>query len=138
MSADDILDAIARKHDRCAFIREITVTDDTALTVWRNDDTATLAEHPGTIVSRRIDALMLDGGGARTAIEVKISRADFARESDAKRDPWRRVTNRFVYATWLCGHGIHHYNRWRRMPYGVTYRACICGRLHPQDAGRLT
>ncbi|AZG43468.1 hypothetical protein D7316_00033 [Gordonia insulae] len=39
---------------------------------------------------------------------------------------------------WLCGHGIHHYNRYRRMPYGVTYRACICGRLHPHDAGRLT
>ena len=49
--------------------------------------------------TRRIDGLMLDGGGTRTAIEVKISRSDFLRETEEKRRPWRKITNRFIYAT---------------------------------------
>ncbi|WP_214514949.1 hypothetical protein [Rhodococcus sp. WY5] len=30
---------------------------------------------------------------------MKISRADFLRESEEKRRPWRKITHRFVYAT---------------------------------------
>lgn len=51
---------------------------------------------------RRIDALMTQsknkyGEYPRTAIEVKVSRADFRRESDEKRRQWQKVTHRFVY-----------------------------------------
>lgn len=108
MKADGILDAIARKHSRCALIREVTVTDPEAKSAsdewWtrhrgRNFGQDPSDPYPGVTWTRRIDGLLLDGGGTRTAVEVKVSRADFARESDAKRDPWRRITNRFVYAT---------------------------------------
>ena len=58
-----------------------------------------MPEYDGTPVYRRIDGLMFDGGATRTAIEVKISRADFLRESEEKRRPWRKITHRFVYAT---------------------------------------
>ncbi len=45
---------------------------------------------------RRIDALMFEGQ-TRTAVEIKISRADFFRETEAKRYPWVKHTDRFVY-----------------------------------------
>lgn len=52
--------------------------------------------------SRRIDALMTQGKNKygeypRTAIEVKVSRADFRRDSVEKRRQWQKVTHRFVY-----------------------------------------
>src|SRR5690606_5615505 len=34
----------------------------------------------------------------RTAVEIKVSRADFRRETEEKRRAWRAITNRFVYA----------------------------------------
>lgn len=34
----------------------------------------------------------------RTAIEVKISAADYSLDTQQKRRPWRRVTHRFIYA----------------------------------------
>lgn len=55
-------------------------------------------------VERRIDVLALRnwrtrGVQERRAIEIKISRADFARDSEAKRAPWHAVVHRFFYAT---------------------------------------
>jgi hypothetical protein len=50
------------------------------------------------VIIRRIDALIFDGK-VRTAVEIKISRADFFRETDAKRYAWRKHTHRFVYLT---------------------------------------
>ncbi|MCD2136020.1 hypothetical protein LQ424_29800 [Rhodococcus qingshengii] len=104
MNATAVLDAIARKHSGCALVREITVTDRDALnpvrdawSAWKPGDP--MPEYDGTPVYRRIDGLMFDGGATRTAIEVKISRADFLRESEEKRRPWRKITHRFVYAT---------------------------------------
>jgi hypothetical protein len=47
---------------------------------------------------RRIDGLMLSAGQV-TAIEVKISVADFRRDNDEKRRAWREHSHRFVYAT---------------------------------------
>ena len=34
----------------------------------------------------------------RTAIEIKVDRADAKRETWAKIRPWKRVTHRFLYA----------------------------------------
>lgn len=47
--------------------------------------------------TRRIDGLMFDGL-QRTAIEVKVSLADWKRDHYRKRAPWMAVTHRFVYA----------------------------------------
>jgi len=51
---------------------------------------------------RRIDALMvgsMDSHGEypRTAVEIKTSRADFKRDTEAKRKAWFAVSHRFVY-----------------------------------------
>lgn len=47
---------------------------------------------------RRIDALMFEGQ-QRSAIEIKISRADFFRDTAEKRAPWVKHTHRFIYLT---------------------------------------
>lgn len=118
MNATQILDAIARKHSKCALVREVVVEDQERRAAqqafykrqhpgfgakYYPDAEDYTEEKHGRILDthkpfRRIDGLMLDGGGTRTAIEVKISRADFLRETDEKRRPWQKITNRFVYA----------------------------------------
>ena len=52
--------------------------------------------------TRRIDALWISGQQI-TAFEIKVSRSDFFRETNEKRDPWRKVTNRFIY---VCPVGL--------------------------------
>jgi hypothetical protein len=113
ITATMILDSIARKHSKCALVREVQVNDRQALDEWNAEwerlrDKACESGDWGTFyaerrglppTARRIDGLLLDGGQARTAIEVKISRSDYQRETDAKRRIWRAITNRFVYAT---------------------------------------
>jgi hypothetical protein len=52
--------------------------------------------------SRRIDAIMsgaMDAYGEYpiTAVEVKVSRADFKRDTEEKRRAWKSVTHRFIY-----------------------------------------
>ena len=46
---------------------------------------------------RRIDALMWQSF-ERTAIEIKVSKADFNRDTYWKRRAWQNVTHRFIYA----------------------------------------
>ncbi|NCL73761.1 hypothetical protein [Rhodococcus sp. YH1] len=129
MNASDILDAIARKHRDCALIREVLVTDQDA-DRFASADAWVAAGRPGKMprfepTARRIDGLLFNGGQIRTAIEVKISRADYQRENDAKRRPWIAVTNRFVYAT----------------PAGLLRPDEIpdgCGLWEVDDAGRVT
>lgn len=113
MNASCILDAIARKHRDCALIREVQINDLEARDEWHAEwghlrdkacesgdwDTFYAQRRKLPPTARRIDGLLFDGGQSRTAIEVKISRADYQRENDAKRRPWIAVTNRFVYAT---------------------------------------
>lgn len=48
------------------------------------------------ITRRRIDALIFETK-TRTAVEIKISRADFFRDTEAKRGAWLRHTHRFAY-----------------------------------------
>jgi hypothetical protein len=104
--AGDILDAIRYKHSRAAIVDEIVVNDnevEALVAAWRarNPRGQEYPEdpYPETVWTRRIDALMFDGNQSRTAIEVKVSKADFRRETDEKRRAWRKITHRFVYAT---------------------------------------
>lgn len=48
------------------------------------------------ITRRRIDALIFETKH-RTAVEIKISRADFFRDTEAKRSAWMKHTHRFAY-----------------------------------------
>lgn len=46
--------------------------------------------------TRRIDALMFQSL-ERTAVEIKVSKADFNRDTYWKRRRWQEVTHRFIY-----------------------------------------
>ncbi|WP_018024099.1 hypothetical protein [Corynebacterium ulceribovis] len=116
-TASQILDAIRHKHPRLAVVPELTIND-----MWHR-------EQPdlANIYRRRIDALMFDGG-QRTALEIKVSKADAKRETWHKTAPWRNVCHRFIYVTtpdisfsdigdrstpsgganWACGHWVVH------------------------------
>jgi len=124
MTAEDILQAIRRKHNRAAIVSEVVLTDEYELSLCRRHqiDSAGPAlaaryrrifERSGEVVAdvlpegwdagasksiRRIDGLMLEGGRF-TSIEIKLTRADFRRDTEEKRRAWRNVTDRFVYAT---------------------------------------
>lgn len=81
----EILAAIRKKYPRTAVVPELTI------------DVPEYYEARADLKpSRRIDALMFDSL-QRTAIEIKISAADWKRESFAKYGPWARVCHRFIY-----------------------------------------
>lgn len=90
MNAGDILDALRKAWPTAAIVPELTISDEHEL--------ANLYAPEGhDSLRRRIDALMIDKQ-IRTAIEIKVSRADAGRETWAKIRPWKRVTHRFLYA----------------------------------------
>lgn len=86
MSAALILQAIREKHPQAAVVHEVVLNDN----LW---DERRGESKP----QRRIDALMFESF-QRTAIEIKVSPDDLARDTYAKRAPWVAVTHRFVYA----------------------------------------
>ncbi len=90
MNADDILDALRKAWPTAAIVPELEITDEHELANLYNP-----AGHAS--LKRRIDALMIDKQ-VRTAIEIKVDRADAKRETWAKIRPWKRVTHRFLYA----------------------------------------
>ncbi|SKL83003.1 hypothetical protein [Mycobacteroides abscessus] len=90
MNAADVLTALRKHHSGAALVPEVVIHDDHP--TW-----AELHDGHGQPYTRRIDALMFDSL-ERTAIEIKVSKADAARETWAKVQPWRRVCHRFVYA----------------------------------------
>ena len=90
MNADDILNALRKAWPTAAIVPELTISDEHEL--------ANLYAPEGhDSLTRRIDALMIDKQ-IRTAIEIKVDRADAKRETWAKIRPWKRVTHRFLYA----------------------------------------
>lgn len=95
MNANDVLDAVRRHHRDKAFVPEMVIgtRDYAGYEAWLADP------HGRTqpAQTRRIDALMFDGP-QRTAIEVKVSRADVKRETWQKVAPWLDVTHRYIYA----------------------------------------
>lgn len=100
MDAEFILKALRRHHHTAAIVPEITIED------FDLPDTNEPTDHlfmsatgtpEGHKLNRRIDALMFESL-IRTAIEIKVSVADFNRDTYWKRRAWQRVTHRFVYA----------------------------------------
>ncbi|KPG34357.1 MULTISPECIES: hypothetical protein [Mycobacteroides] len=89
MNAADVLAALRKHHRDAALVPEVVIHDDHP--TW-----AELPDGHGQPYTRRIDALMFDSL-ERTAIEIKVSKADAARETWEKVQPWRRVCHRFVY-----------------------------------------
>lgn len=85
-TAADILAAIREAYPKCAVVREVSIMD---------------PQHRGRDLRskpvRRIDALLRDTAGY-TAIEIKVTRADFRRDTIEKRRAWRDHTRRFIYA----------------------------------------
>ncbi len=93
-----LLDAVRAKYPAAAIVPEITIEDEDL------PDSGEPTEHlyertpppDGHKFSRRIDALMWESL-IRTAIEIKVTRSDFMRDTYWKRRAWQRVTHRFVY-----------------------------------------
>lgn len=123
ITAKQVLAAIRKKHHTDAVVREVVIDDpiemgyyarrsiDASGGRWAEQSRAWY-ERRGVVIPdeipegwsmrssiprRRIDALVLASGGI-TAVEIKVSRADFKRETEEKRRAWRAITNRFVYA----------------------------------------
>lgn len=114
-----LLAALRAKYPKAAILREVTMDDEAEQArydqYWArkrplpassryhvpiDEAIAVPADYnPVTaVLVRRIDALMFEGK-TRTAVEIKISRADFFRDTDDKRAAWRSVTHRFIYLT---------------------------------------
>lgn len=111
MKAADVLDSI-RKHrygHGFPLIEELVITDHVQVALHkeahldgrRKNPTMTSEERMACFKTpdrRRIDALLIGKSGQRTAIEVKVSRADYKRETMEKRRAWQAITHRFIYA----------------------------------------
>jgi hypothetical protein len=99
VNAAFILTAIRAAYPSTAVVPELTIEDldipDSGQIVEHLHTHTALPEGQG--YSRRIDALMFDSL-VRTAIEIKVTRADFMRDTHWKRRAWQNVTHRFVYA----------------------------------------
>ncbi|WP_202910338.1 hypothetical protein [Mycobacteroides abscessus] len=95
MSAQDVLDALQRwgSRRRAAIVPELVIGDDYG--TWKNE-LGRGTDEPREPETRRLDALMFQTL-VRTAIEIKVTRADAARETWLKVWPWQRVCHRFVY-----------------------------------------
>jgi hypothetical protein len=121
MKASDIEAKLASKYlteqAGWAFLREVTILDPEVIEardrywqtgLWReqtDEAKAVLAQFTGTPDYRRIDVLLMRTTTAnpvpfeRIAVEIKVSRGDFRRDTAAKRKPWMAVAHRFAYAT---------------------------------------
>jgi hypothetical protein len=123
ITAGDILAAIRKKHSSDAVVREVVIDDPIEMGYyarasinasggrWAEQSRAWYERrgvvipdeipegwtHRSSITRRRIDAIILSSTGV-TAVEIKVSRADFKRETEEKRRAWRAITNRFIYA----------------------------------------
>lgn len=120
ITAKQILTGIRQKYRAAAVVREVVIDDpfeQAILNRWQlNGSSARYYRRsiekfgapvanavpagwsPATAkLSRRIDALIIDGSHL-TAVEIKVTRADFRKDTDSKRRAWRNVTHRFVYA----------------------------------------
>lgn len=125
VTAAVLLDALRKKHSADAVVREVVIDDPVEFAIRRRVDIDRAREYGeahaqrraemyaerglavadavpegwsrlASIPQRRIDALIIASTGT-TAVEIKVTRADFRRDTEAKRRAWRAVTNRFVY-----------------------------------------
>lgn len=125
MNSNDILKAISRKYSDGALVKEValnTTPDDSVsnlVELKRAARYGKTSDYYKEVVKqlegkeiadsipvgwrpiptqRRIDGLLY-ASSKLIAVEVKVSVADFKRETEAKRAPWEKVTHQFVYAT---------------------------------------
>ena len=122
IDAKFILSAIRGKYPTAAVVPEVTI-DDFDLP---DSDGESSASHGPVVRSpeghkyhRRIDALMFESL-MRTAVEIKVTRADFMRDTYWKRRAWQNVTHRFIY---VVPHDLdvmspHGCGLWRVGPQG--------------------
>lgn len=100
LTAALILDAIRATYTAAAIVPELTIEDFDLPDSGKPVDYLDMHHHErpeGHKFERRIDALMFETL-LRTAIEIKVTRADFLRDTYWKRRAWQRVTHRFIYA----------------------------------------
>lgn len=122
-TAKDLKEALLRKiiNGRTAILTEVTMVDEDASYLNRSaivqerpwakewydknnqtyDETLPIPEgydSQNVVLVRRIDALIFETV-QKTAVEIKISRSDFFRDTLEKRAPWMRHTHRFIYLT---------------------------------------
>lgn len=118
-TSHEILAAIRSAYSQSAVVREVCLDDPYEYAIYRRycldgpnarfytgkfdglevADAVPEGWHPhDTKFTRRIDALMRDAQGY-TAIEIKVSRSDFKRDTEEKRRAWKEHTRRFIYAT---------------------------------------
>lgn len=173
MTAGLLLTALRQKHSGDAVVREVVIDDTYEFAIRRRaeierarawgEDHAEMAEaryvargkeiadavpegweYRASVPQRRIDALILASTGI-TAVEIKVTRADFKRETDAKRRAWRAVTNRFVYLVpkglvtpdevadgcglWEFDPELHGQYRWQ---HGITSVKRAVSNKHPE------
>jgi hypothetical protein len=121
ITSQELLAALRKKFDTAAVLSEVTMTDEEESHRVRSayamksayykrlfkkrgqsfDLTMILPEGYDTskaILTRRIDALIFESQQI-TAVEIKISRSDFFRDTLEKRSAWVKHTNRFAYLT---------------------------------------
>lgn len=123
ITAATLLAALRQKHSGDAVVREVVIDDPFEFAIrrraeierarqWGEDHAdRTEARYAGKPIAdvvpegwdyrtskpqRRIDALIIASTGI-TAVEIKVTRADFRRDTEEKRRAWRAITNRFVY-----------------------------------------
>ena len=126
MDAGFILNAIREKYPQCAVVPEVCIHAEE----W--DEQVPADQRQAYI--RRIDALMFDGA-QRTAIEIKVSKADFARDTYRKRRPWMLVSHRFIYVTpaGLDVMAPHPCGHWEVHPDGkITIKKRAYGNKYPE------
>lgn len=113
-NATDMILAVRRKYPNAALVTELTLDDDYARQAYFASLPASARAYYGAMVDpdfdgdatsqvpqvfyRRIDGLLLHNQ-AWSALEVKISRADFRRDTHEKRRAWMKHTHRFIYVT---------------------------------------
>lgn len=116
MDSNFIKNSIKRKYPKSAFVPEISMKDEYYFQEYIRERKARLAyyKRKGKVKEnhitdpnydmflgkelRRIDLLMLTTS-VWTAIEIKVSRADFFKDTYEKRKVWKDHTHRFIYAT---------------------------------------
>lgn len=100
MNSSFILESIHKKYPSAAIVPELSIEDmflEDSDTVGRTHNRSYSNTPTEYKYMRRIDALMFESL-VRTAIEVKVTKEDFYRDSYWKRRAWRDVTHRFIYA----------------------------------------
>ena len=123
MKSADILAAIRAAYPRQAVVHEVVIHD----SLW---DERSAQSKP----IRRIDALMFDSL-QRTAIEIKVSKADLKRDTWQKRAPWSAVTHRFVYA--MPVELFESITSWGALSSEIGFDIYGCGIWTVDAAGRV-